>query len=105
MIQFERVFEKPLDKSEAKHELNRCLEEGTVVWVKHFREELANDRLTMQDVIRVCRSGAITVPPEPELKTGQWRYRIEGNTADGRRAAVVFTFRRGSAIFITVFQR
>jgi len=43
--------------------------------------------------------------PEKDLKTGQWKYRIEGITADRRKVAVVFTFSLERAIFITVFER
>ena len=94
-----------LTKDRAKAKLNRCLDEGTVIYSKHFRDELANDDLTTEDILAVCRSGAITMAPEKDIKTGQWKYRIEGITADRREVAVVFTFRPGMAVFITVFER
>jgi hypothetical protein len=53
----------------------------------------------------VCKSGAIIMPPEKDIKIGQWKYRIEAVTADGRQVAVVFTFRPDLAVFITVFER
>ena len=43
--------------------------------------------------------------PERDIKTGDWKYRIEGLTADRRRVAVVFAFRQEKAVFITVFTR
>jgi hypothetical protein len=43
--------------------------------------------------------------PEQDIKTGQWKYRIEGTNADECRVAVVFTFRHEQAVFITVFKR
>jgi hypothetical protein len=43
--------------------------------------------------------------PEKDIKTGTWKYRIEGVTADRRQVAVVFTFRLEQAVFITVFER
>lgn len=85
--------------------LNRCLEEGAVIYSQHFRDELANDDLTTEDILTVSRSGAIVMAPEKDIKTGQWKYRIEGSTVDGRKVAVVFTFRLESAVFITVFGR
>jgi hypothetical protein len=99
------VSDQPLGKDQAKAKLNRCLEEGTVIYSKHFRDELANDALTTEDVLAVCRSGAIVMAPENDIKTGKWKYRIEGVTADHRQLAVVFTFRPEQAVFITVFKR
>jgi hypothetical protein len=59
----------------------------------------------MEDVLKVCRSGVVTVPPEKDTKTGHWKYRIEGSTADRRPIAVVFCFRLDAAVLITVFER
>lgn len=78
---------------------------GTVIYTKHFRDELVNDDLTMKDVLAVCKSGAVIMEPEKDIKTGKWKYRIEGITADRRQVAVVFTFRSDLAVFITVFDR
>ncbi|MEO5951253.1 MAG: DUF4258 domain-containing protein [Chloroflexia bacterium] len=84
---------KPLSRDQAKSELNRCLIEGVVVYSKHFREELSNDDLTTEDVLSVCRAGAIIDAPERDIKSGQWKYRIEGITQESGKIAVVFTFR------------
>lgn len=98
--------DEPLSKDRAKAALNSCLQDGTVTYTKHFRDELANDDLTTEDVLSVCRSGAIVVSPEKDIKTGDWKYRIEGLTADRRQIAVVFSFRQPrAAVFITVFER
>ncbi len=43
--------------------------------------------------------------PEIDPKTGNWKYRIEGMTADQRKVGIVFTFRSELAVFITVFER
>ena len=73
----------PLGKDQAKAKVLRCLEEGVVSYSRHFRDELANDALTTGDILTVCRSGAIAMAAEKDIKTGQWKYRIEGLTADG----------------------
>jgi hypothetical protein len=99
------VSDAPLAKDRAKAKLNRCLDEGVVIYSRHFRDELVNDDLTAQDILTVCRSGAIIMAPEKDIKTGQWKYKIEGTTVEGRRVAVVFTFRTDLAVFITVFER
>jgi hypothetical protein len=43
---------------------------------------LSNDDLTTEDILAVCRSGAIVMASEKDIKTGQWKYRIEGITAE-----------------------
>jgi hypothetical protein len=65
----------------------------------------ANDDLTTEDVLAVCRSGAIIMTPEKDIKTGKWKYRIGGGTVDRRRVAMVLTFGTEQALFITVFER
>ena len=94
----------PLSRDRAKAKLNRCLEDGTVVYTQHFRDDLAIDDLTMEDVLAVCRSGAVIMEPEEDIRTGHWKYRMEGTTADLRRVAMVFTFRPELAVCITVFE-
>lgn len=98
-------MDAPLTRDEAKAVLNRCLEEGVVSYTKHFRDELTDDDLSTEDVLRISRSGAIIEAPEKDIKTGQWKYRIEGITSDSRRVAVVFVLRPQMAVFITVFER
>jgi Domain of unknown function (DUF4258) len=94
----------PLTKDRAKAQLVLCMEDGVVVNTRHFLEELANDDLTMEDVLAVCRSGAVIMEPEKDIRNGQWKYRVEGPTADLRRVAIVFTFKSELAVFITVFE-
>ncbi len=65
----------PLDRAGAKNALNHCIVEGLTVYSIHFREELANDELTVPEVLQVCRSGTIFMAPERDVKTGQWKYR------------------------------
>ena len=66
---------------------------------------MIDDGLKTEDILAVCRSGAIVAAPEQDIKTGNWKYRIEGITTDGPRAAIVFTFRPDTAVLITVFKR
>jgi hypothetical protein len=98
------VTDAPLTRDRAKAKLNDCFEGGAVIYSRHFREELANDSLTTGDVLMVCKSGAIIMAPEKDLKTGNWKYRIEGSTADHDHVAVVFAFTRDLAVLITVFR-
>lgn len=46
------------------------------------------------------RSGQIYDPPEQDIKTGEWKYRIEGHTADGQWLVIVFCFRATDQTFL-----
>jgi hypothetical protein len=93
-----------LTHDQAKAQLVRCLTAGSVRLTGHFREELAKDGLVMGDALTVCRSGAVLRAPEPDLRTGDWIYRIEGRTADHDRIAIVFKFEGERAVFLTVWK-
>ena len=96
----------PLTKAQAKAQLNLCLDAGFVIYTRHFKEELASDGLTTEDVLAVCRSGAVLMPPEKDIRTGDWKYRIEGYTADHEKVALIFALRpEREAVFITAFKR
>jgi hypothetical protein len=64
------------------------LEEGEVVPTKHFRAELANESVTFEDAWIVLRSGSIYDEPEQDIKTGDWKYRIEGYEPEGKWMAI-----------------
>lgn len=99
------VKDAPLTNDRAKAKLNRCLEEGVILYSRHFRDKLAQLEITTEEILSVCRSGAATMAPEKDIKTGQWKHWIESTTAEGRGVAVVFTFTEDLAVFITVFER
>ena len=89
---------------EAVDLLHRCLEDGAVVYGTHFREELANERLSIGDAWAVLRRGRIYDPPERDIKTGEWKYRVEGRVPDGTWIAIVLCFKSlEKAFLITVF--
>ncbi len=99
-------IDKPHTGDLAKRLLCECIQSGYVIYSRHFKEELLNDGLTIGDILLVCRSGAISMAPEPDSKRGTWKYRIEGLTADRETVAVVFTFDpQKRAVFITAFKR
>lgn len=96
----------PLTGNQAKAQLNLCLDDGFVIYTRHFKQELASDGLTMEDVLAVCHSGVILMAPEKDIKTGDWKYRIEGYTADQEDVALIFTLKpERKAVFITAFKR
>lgn len=74
--------------------LRDCLQgAGKVIQGQHFLDELNNEGLTFPDAWLVLRSGCIYKPPECDLRKGEWKYTIEGYTADGVWLAIVFSFK------------
>jgi hypothetical protein len=93
-----------LGRPQAVALLRKCVQTGTVILGRHFRDELANEGLIFPDAQGVLEAGQISDEPEPDIKTGEWKYRIEGREPDGKRLAIVFCFKGAdSAFLITIF--
>jgi hypothetical protein len=89
---------------EAVDLLRHCLEDGEIIPGRHFREELKAEELTFEDALCVMQRGSIYDPPEPDIKTGEWKYRVEGHEPGGKWLAVVFSFKEFDRTFlITIF--
>jgi hypothetical protein len=70
----------------------------------HFRDELRNEGLTFPAAWHVLKTGCIYEPPENDIRTGEWRYKVEGHEPDGKWLAIVFCFKNiNRAYLITVF--
>ena len=54
---------------DAEARMRNCLERGAVMPGKHFREELANEGINLQDAWIVLRYGRIYDAPEKDIKT------------------------------------
>lgn len=84
--------------------LRDCLAGGNVIPGKHFLEELAKEGLTIPDAWQVLRTGCIFKPPECDIRTGEWKYTIEGYAPDEIKLAIVFSFKEiDTTYLITVF--
>ena len=85
--------------------LRDCLGgQGSVVPGRHFLDELENEGLTIPAAWHVLRNGCIQNPPEHDVRTGHWKYSIEGHEPDGKWIVIVFCFRAvDRAHLITVF--
>ncbi|HLK34267.1 MAG TPA: DUF4258 domain-containing protein [Terriglobales bacterium] len=96
---------KRLSRSDAVDLVHHCLEQGRVRWGGHFRKSLAEEKdVTLTDVWNVLRSGNIYEEPEQDIRTGDWKYRLEGHEAGGKWLAVVLTLRDENETFlITIF--
>ncbi len=93
-----------MKRQEALDLLQHCLEEGEVVPTKHFRDELVNESITFEDAWIVLRAGSIYDAPEQDIKTGDWKYRIEGYEPGGQWIAIVLTFKTTERAFlVTIF--
>jgi hypothetical protein len=85
---------------EAVDLLHYCLEDGGVKHGGHFRQELAKEELSYEDAWGVLRRGRIFDPPEQDIRTGEWKYRIEGREAGGRWVAIIFSFKTFELAFL-----
>ena len=93
-----------LSVQDAEDRMRHCLERGAVIPGRHFREELANEGINLQDAWIVLRYGHIYDAPEKDIKTGEWKYRLEGPEPGGRWMVIVFCFKTvDNAFLITVF--
>lgn len=93
-----------LSRTEAADLIRHCLSAGRIIPGKHFREELANEGLDILDAYHALKTGKIFQEPEPDIRSGDWKYRMEGTDLEGKSLAVVFCFRDESTGFlITAF--
>jgi len=93
-----------LTRAEAVDLVRLCLSAGRVISGKHFREELADEGLDILDAHYVLKTGNIFLEPEPDIRSGDWKYRMEGTDLDGKPLAVVFCFEdESTGLLITVF--
>jgi hypothetical protein len=93
-----------LSVHDAEERMRHCLERGAVIPGKHFREELANEGMDLQDAWTVLRYGHIYDAPEKDIKTGEWKYQMEGPQPEGKWRVIVFSFKTADEAFlITVF--
>lgn len=93
-----------LSRLEAQDLLRHCVEQGEVIPGFHFRQELANEKLSFEDAWVVLKCGRIHDEPEHDVKSREWKYRVEGHEPGGRWLAIVFSFKEiNRAFLITVF--
>lgn len=94
-----------LSLQEAEDLLHYCLgPEGEIIPSPHFRKALKDEGLEIPDAWFVLRTGHIFLPPESDIKTGEWKYRVEGHETGGKYIAIVFSFKAiDHAFLITVF--
>ena len=67
---------------------------------KHFRNELANEGLAMVDAEGVLRTGQVFDPAEQDIRTGEWKYRLEGHEPGGKWLIIVLCFKSIEDMFL-----
>ncbi len=95
----------PLAKSQALARARRAFKDGIVIPTKHYQAELAKEGLTDLDVRNAIDRGSIYDEPEPHIKTGNWIYRIEGPSLDGKPIIVPVALQQGKLCLVTVFTK
>jgi uncharacterized DUF497 family protein len=105
LVKYQQMSVAALKLGEALDLLHYCLSEnGSVRWGLHFKKALADEGVTFPDAWHVLRDGRIYEAPEPDIKTGEWKYKVEGHTSDGVWLVIVFCFKEvDRAFLITVF--
>ena len=88
---------KPLKAEDAVALLRRCVDSGFVIPSKHFREEILNEGLDLVSAYDVLRKGLIYDPPERDIRTGDWKCRVEGREPDGDGWRLSFASRNGES--------
>ena len=103
MVYYQVSVER-LTRFQAVELLRQCVSSGKIIPGKHFRDELANEKLDIQDALRVLKTGQIYNEPEQDIKCGDWKYHCEGRELEGKSLAIVFCFQAvDTAFLITVF--
>ncbi len=83
--------------------IRECVRTGRYVMTVHGRQEMAADRLTLEEVREIIAVGRI-VERQRDHRTSEWKYLIEGRTFDGRLATVVAKLGpTGKVVVITVY--
>ncbi len=93
-----------LTRQEAEDLLHHCLVEGEVKYGRHFPLELMKEKVTIVNAWHVLSKGRIYQEGELDVRTREWKYRVEGNEPEGKWLAIVFSFKtKDLAFLITVF--
>lgn len=104
MVKYQLEMVKCLKAEEATALLHRCLESGRTIPGRHYREELEKEGVSFEEAWGVLRAGAIYDPPERDVRTGEWKYRVEGYGPDGNWLVNVFSFKEmDTAFLITIW--
>lgn len=97
-----------LGKQEAAALVRQCLDSGEIVIGPHAQKAMVDDALDIEDLYKVLKAGVIYDEPEQDIRTSDWKYRMEGKINRGDLLAVIFCLRstkRGFVITVFVVKR
>src|ERR1051325_2288272 len=83
--------------------LRHFLAEGDVVLTTHFRQELAAEALSIEDAWAVMQSGTVYEPPEQDIRSGEWKWKVEGYEPGGKWKWKVEGYEPGGKLLVIVF--
>lgn len=93
-----------LDAATARKIIRTILDAGRTYPTGHFKKRLADRNINMQDVLAALKRGIVT-QSESDLKTGEWKYTIEGKGIDADPVKVIINIfpEENRIVLITVF--
>jgi hypothetical protein len=99
---------QPQDRRRSKEDAGRLIREcsldGGIIPTRHFWRELEKEGLSIVDALIIIRRGYVFDEPEPDISTGEWKYRMTGTAPEGQIIHIVFCFNSDDeAVLITIF--
>ena len=94
-------FDDPSDYGLVKRRVQRLLAEGSIFIPPYARARMVQRGMDDTDIVQILRGGSVR-PNSHSLVGGEWRWVIEGSTADFRRAACVIEI-KGSVVVVTAY--
>jgi len=80
-----------------------AVRQGKVVICSHAKDRMLKRNVTITDILYVLKNGKILDAPEPDIRTGNSRWRVEGSTIDGEYLKIIVEIEEDGAVVVTVF--
>ena len=76
---------------------------GTLSLSRHCKDRMSEREIDMLDVLNAIKTGKILQEPEPNIKSGDLVYVVEGKSVDGKQLKIPFVINSDRmATFLTV---
>ena len=92
-----------MTRSQAMTIIKDAVTNGKVLVCTHAKERMVERDVEMTDILCVLKNGKILKPPEPNIKTGNLRWRVEGSTIDNKFLKIVVEIEDNGIVVVTVF--
>ena len=116
MLTFKKDKNKKKNKKKKKDEtsytkfqatslIKKIVKSGFIRTTKHAKDRMKERDITNQDILWAFKYGKVIDEPEPDIKTGYWKYKIIGNAidSDDLKITVVINEKENYLLVITVF--